>query len=258
MMRIVTLALKDLAQIARDWKSAIILVLMPTLFTLFFGSAFKVSEADTRLPVGWLDGDPGRVLSGRLNSMLAESDSIRLVPLVEQDITRVDALVGMSYVAAVLLVPAGVSDRAGGNDPIPLTLIAPSTPTGQIVAAAVQRTLTRVLGSMQAARLSAEAVEAQEEQVVALLLIAMFLFAIVGGAWFPLQLAGEAFATVGHLLPTAWAMDGLKNIVPRGQGLSSTLLPSGMLLGYAAAFFGLALWRSKFDGPFSGRDYARR
>ena len=39
-MRILALMLKDLQQIARDKKSALFLVLMPILFTVFFGAAF--------------------------------------------------------------------------------------------------------------------------------------------------------------------------------------------------------------------------
>ena len=75
--------------------------------------------------------------------------------------------------------------------------------------------------------------ETAEEQVITWSLIAMFLFAALGGAWFPLEVAGRTFATIGHLTPTAWAMDGLQNIVIRGQGLASVLLPAGMLLAYA-------------------------
>ena len=86
-----------------------------------------------------------------------------------------------------------------------------------------------------------------EEQVVIFSLIAMFLFASLGGAWFPLEIAGEAFAAIGHVLPTAWAMDGLQNIVVRGQGLRSTLLPAGVVLAYAAGFFGLAVRRFRFE-----------
>jgi ABC-2 type transport system permease protein len=87
----------------------------------------------------------------------------------------------------------------------------------------------------------------KEEQVITWSLIAMFVFAALGGAWFPLEFAGEAFAAVGHVMPTAWAMDGLQNIVVRGQGLGSVLLPSGMLLVYAVAFLGLAVWRFRFE-----------
>jgi hypothetical protein len=52
---------------------------------------------------------------------------------------------------------------------------------------------------------------------------------------------GKAFATVGRAMPTAWAMEGLQNIVVRGQGLGSTLLPAGVLLACTVAFFGLAV-----------------
>jgi ABC-2 type transport system permease protein len=91
------------------------------------------------------------------------------------------------------------------------------------------------------------ALSTKEEQVITWSLIAMFLFAALGGAWFPLEVAGKAFATIGHVTPTAWAMDGLQNIVVRGQGLGSVLLPAGILLAYAAAFFGLAVWRFQFE-----------
>ncbi len=87
----------------------------------------------------------------------------------------------------------------------------------------------------------------REEQVITWSLIAMFVFAGLGGAWFPLEVAGDAFATIGHLMPTAWAMDGLQNIVVRGQGLGSVLMPAGILLACTAAFFGLAVWQFRFE-----------
>jgi ABC-2 type transport system permease protein len=86
-----------------------------------------------------------------------------------------------------------------------------------------------------------------EEQVIIWSLVAMFVFSALGGAWFPLEVAGEAFATIGHLMPTAWTMDGFQNVVVRGLGVRSVLLPSGMLLLYAAAFFGIAVWRWRFE-----------
>jgi ABC-2 type transport system permease protein len=91
------------------------------------------------------------------------------------------------------------------------------------------------------------AIAKKEDQVILVCLIAMFTFAAMGGAWFPLDVAGRAFSAIGHLLPSAWAMDGFQNIVLRGLGPSSVLLPAGMLLAYAAVFFGLALWRFKFE-----------
>jgi ABC-2 type transport system permease protein len=86
-----------------------------------------------------------------------------------------------------------------------------------------------------------------EDQVVTLSMIAMFLFSALGGAWFPLEVTGETFAAIGHVTPTAWAMDGFQNIVVRGQGLGAVLLPAGLLVIYAAAFFALAVWRFRFE-----------
>lgn len=86
-----------------------------------------------------------------------------------------------------------------------------------------------------------------EEQVTMLSIIPALVLSGLGGAWMPLEFTGEAFQAVGHVTPVAWAMDGLENIVVRGLGLQSVLLPAGMLLVYAAVFFGLALWRFKFE-----------
>ncbi len=91
------------------------------------------------------------------------------------------------------------------------------------------------------------AISKGQEQVVTFVMLAMFLFSALGGAWFPLDVTGKAFAAVGHLTPTAWAIDGLENIIVRGQGLSSVWLPAGIVLAYAVAFFALAVWRFKFE-----------
>jgi ABC-2 type transport system permease protein len=91
------------------------------------------------------------------------------------------------------------------------------------------------------------AVSQGEDQVITLSLIAMFVFAALGGAWFPLEVTGEAFAAIGHLMPTAWAMDGFQNIVVRGQGLGAVIVPAAVLLVYTLLFFGIAVWRFRFE-----------
>lgn len=82
-----------------------------------------------------------------------------------------------------------------------------------------------------------------EEQAILFSLLAMFLFTGMGGAWFPLEFTGKTFSTIAHFFPTAWAMDAFQNIVQRGLGFSSVLLPALVLLGYTLIFFGLAVWR---------------
>jgi len=82
-----------------------------------------------------------------------------------------------------------------------------------------------------------------EQQVILYSMIAMFLFSALGGTWFPLEASGGAFAAIGHMMPSAWAMTGIQNVIIRGLGLESVWMPVGMLLAYALLFFVLAVWR---------------
>jgi ABC-2 type transport system permease protein len=91
------------------------------------------------------------------------------------------------------------------------------------------------------------AISKRPEHAIMWPLIAMFLLTALGGAWFPLETTSQAFYTIGHITPTAWAMDGFQNIILRGLGFSSVLLPGAILLGYSLLFFALAVWRLKFD-----------
>ena len=86
-----------------------------------------------------------------------------------------------------------------------------------------------------------------EEQAVIFSILPMFVFAGLGGAWVPLEITGAAFQTIGHASPIAWAMDGFKNIIVRGFGFESVLLPAGALLGYAVLLFALAVWRANAE-----------
>ena len=86
-------------------------------------------------------------------------------------------------------------------------------------------------------------IAASDEQVILYSMIAMFLFSALGGTWFPLESAGGAFAAIGKALPSAWAMNGLQNILIRGLGFESVGLPVVILLAYAGLFFLLAVWR---------------
>jgi ABC-2 type transport system permease protein len=406
-MRILDLARKDLIQIIRDWKSALFLVIMPLLFTLFFGFILAPAEVedDPRLPVGLINRDPAGSLAASLGDLLAASDVVRPVVLGEAEATDLDGQIRDGDLAAAVIVPEGLSQLAWAGEMPQLTVIADRvTTSGQTAHSGIETAVSRLMGAVETARISAgeyatqagfpneaarqaylaEAVNlaiaawrqpplrvvaekatgaaaagdeipggfaqsspgmmvqfaifglitsamvlvlerktgalrrllttpvhratvigghvlamflvvflqqvllvavgqflfgvdymraplatlammvslslwaaslglligalaAREEQVITWSLIAMFLFAGLGGAWFPLEVAGEAFATIGHVMPTAWAMDGLQNIVVRGQGLGSVLLPAGILLAYTAAFFGLAVWQFRYQ-----------
>lgn len=410
-MRVIDLALKDLLQVVRDHKSALFLVVMPILFTLFFGLLFGSEAADDpRLPVGLVDHDQNGALSAGLQSLLEASDAVRPLVLEGNEVDKAVDLVHDEKLAAAVIVPAGFSEQTlrpdsgqalASGEPRLVLIADPGTPGGRAASNAVQAAVTRLLGTVETARLSAKAYEARhpfedkaarrvyldealalvseawsqspltvavertgdeekmtsnvytqsspgmliqfavfglntsamvlvlerksrtlqrllttpitraeviaghvlamfvlaflqqailvvlgqlafgvdymrdslatllvmmtlalwtaslglligavskgEEQVIMWSLVAMFVFSAMGGAWFPLDVTGRAFATIGHLTPTAWAMDGFQNIVLRGLGLSSVLLPAGILLAYAGAFFGLAVWRFRFE-----------
>jgi ABC-2 type transport system permease protein len=86
-----------------------------------------------------------------------------------------------------------------------------------------------------------------EEQVIIFSLVVMLLLSGLGGAWMPLEFTNQTFQTVGHLTPTAWAIDGFENLVVRGLGLDSVLMPAAILFAFAVVFFALGVWRFRFE-----------
>lgn len=410
-MRAIDLALKDLLQLVRDWKSAVFLVAMPIVFTLLFGFAFGGfggGEADPRLPVGLLDQDRGGLLGSLAAELIDSSSVIRAEETGSRSMEWFEKQVKDGKLAGAVVIPEGYSAALLSGDVSPAGLIVDLESTaGSTVHAEVQAVLARLAGSVQAARLSARAYDAQtgfasevvrgayveegvvravaewaqppltlrttqsaslaaeeaepetsansfthmspsmmvqftiaglmgaatilvqerksralrrllttaisraqiiaghflamvvlitaqmlvlilfgqlalgvdyfrepiaillvvaatalwtaslglligtlaknDDQVVFFTLIPMFVLAGMGGAWVPLEITGKTFQTVGHLLPSAWAMDGFENVVVRGLGLESVLLPIGMMMAYAVALFALAAWRFRFE-----------
>jgi len=164
-VRVVDLALKDLLQVIRDRKSLLFLAVMPILFTLFFGAIFGSSGAadDPRLPVGFVDHDGASALSTSLRSLLETSDAIRPTVLEEDEVERATDLVRNEKLAAAVIVPAGFGEQAlTGEEPRLTVIVDPSTPVGRTASHAVQAAVTRLLGAVETARLSAETYEARQ------------------------------------------------------------------------------------------------
>lgn len=83
----------------------------------------------------------------------------------------------------------------------------------------------------------------KEEHVIILSLALMFILAAVGGAWVPLEFTPESFQQIAHFTPLAWMVDGFKDIVVRGLGLSAILPALYALIAFAVGLFFLAVWR---------------
>ena len=86
-----------------------------------------------------------------------------------------------------------------------------------------------------------------EQQASTMSLMGMFLLAPLGGAWFPLEITPKAFQNAVQVFPTTWAMRGNLDLILRGKGLADVLLPCATLLGFAALFFIIGLWRFRRD-----------
>ncbi len=164
-MRLLDLAIKDLTQTVRDWKAAFFLLIMPIIFTLLFGFLFSDmgGEEDPRLPVGFLNRDEGSVVSEQLLDLLDGSDAIR--PVLLEDVTEERALemVVEEELAGVVVVPDGYGAEVLAGEIVELViLLDPSTIAGTTAQRAIQAALTRLMGAVETAQLSAEVVAAQD------------------------------------------------------------------------------------------------
>jgi ABC-2 type transport system permease protein len=86
-----------------------------------------------------------------------------------------------------------------------------------------------------------------EQALIATTVLVSMAVAAMSGAWFPLEITGPAFQTVGHLLPTAWILDGLRGIVVRGFDVSDVLPAFAVSVAWSAGFFVLAVWRFRLS-----------
>src|SRR5678816_1704536 len=75
-----------------------------------------------------------------------------------------------------------------------------------------------------------------ESQANGLSIMLGMTLALLGGCWYPLELFPQAARSAAQLLPTSWAMQGLTDLVLRGQGVTAVLPEAGVLLGFAAVF----------------------
>jgi ABC-type multidrug transport system permease subunit len=84
------------------------------------------------------------------------------------------------------------------------------------------------------------------EQAMVLALVTSLFLGALGGCWWPLEVVPRWMQTVGHLSPTAWAMDGLHAVISFGSGAGAVLVPLLVLLLYAGVFAFLATRWLKF------------
>lgn len=137
-----------------------------------------------------------------------------------------------ALVQMLLLVTFGmlVMKLNWGHDPLALALILVTT---ALAGAALGTTLGAFVKT--------------ERQAGGLSLLFGMVMALLGGCWYPIELFPPAVQDAVRVLPTRWAMQGMLNLVQRGQGVEGVLLESLVLLGFAVLFFAVGVARFRYE-----------
>jgi ABC-2 type transport system permease protein len=78
-------------------------------------------------------------------------------------------------------------------------------------------------------------------------ILVSLVLVMLGGSWVPAFLFPKWLQDIGFLIPTRWAVDGLDGTIWRGFTLQAALEPAGALLGFAALFALIAVWRFRWE-----------
>jgi len=178
-------------------------------------------------------------LIGAANILVMERKSKCLRRLLTTAISRADIILGHFLTMFVMIFAQIVVLMAFGQILLGLDYL--RAPLATLLLAVAMALWTASLG------LLIGVLAKTEDQAVIFAMVPMFVFSGLGGAWMPLEFTSETFQTVGRLFPSAWAMDGLKNILVRGMGLESVWMPVGVMLAYGVFFFALAVWQFRFE-----------
>jgi ABC-2 type transport system permease protein len=78
-------------------------------------------------------------------------------------------------------------------------------------------------------------------------IMAVLLLVMLGGGWVPAFVFPAWLQTATLAVPTRWAVDGLDAVTWRGLGLGEALPAVGVLLGFAALFAAVTVWRFRWE-----------
>jgi ABC-2 type transport system permease protein len=80
------------------------------------------------------------------------------------------------------------------------------------------------------------------EQIIPLGLTVVMLVCAIGGCWWPLFMEPPWLQQVAHATPTAWAMDGLSDLILRDRTLAEIGPILAVLLAYGLACLAAGAW----------------
>jgi ABC-2 type transport system permease protein len=76
---------------------------------------------------------------------------------------------------------------------------------------------------------------------------AVLIMVMLGGAWVPSFVFPSWLQQLTIVIPARWAVDGLDAMTWRGLGIHAALLPTAIMLGFAALFAVLTLSRFRWE-----------
>jgi ABC-type multidrug transport system permease subunit len=74
-----------------------------------------------------------------------------------------------------------------------------------------------------------------QDKIVGLCLLVVLPMAALGGCWWPLEITPDYMQKAAHLMPTAWALDGLHQLITFGGGFAQVWPVIGVLAAYGLA-----------------------
>ncbi len=78
-------------------------------------------------------------------------------------------------------------------------------------------------------------------------IFATLIMVMLGGAWMPSFLFPAWLQQAAKVFPTRWAMNGLDDMTWRGVGWNGAVLPTVVLIGFAALFGSVAAWQFRWE-----------
>lgn len=85
------------------------------------------------------------------------------------------------------------------------------------------------------------------EQIGGIGSLLVVTMAALGGVMVPRYIMPDFMQTIGLISPHAWALTAYQDVLVRGYGVARILPEVAVLMGFAVVFFGVALWRFKWD-----------
>ena len=201
--------------------------------TLDLGTSFDQSSAGQL--VTWVL----ITLLGAAEVFVSERLGGTLRRLVTMPVTKATILVGkitgrlgMGLVQMVLLVGVGawLFGANWGHSPLALAIMLLAFGLAAVAMGVFLGTVAKSRG-----------------QVSGMVTMVAMVSAALGGCWWPLEITPATYQTAVKVLPSTWAMIGFKDVMIRGAGVVDILPIAGILLGFAALFFALGIWRFRFE-----------